>query len=166
MLFWTVTWCATWCWTWSVTTCSPCATSSCHCRCHHLGCQCGSIYWTCGHATCSPCATSSCQCRWHHLGCQCGSIYCTSVRTKYIKLHIHIRTYPYTHYMLLLWIWPNLCWRYAPTVSVHTHYIYWMLSKIQRVCLPPSMYCPSGVRHFTAGCRLMLGPLTAHTFTL
>ena len=57
MLFWTRTWCTTRCWTWivtpwwwSVSSWTLCATSSCYCRHHHLGCQCGSIYCTNVHA--------------------------------------------------------------------------------------------------------------------
>ena len=46
------------------------------------------------------------------------------------------------------------------------HIAYTEYSVKYYVSLPPSMHCPSGVRHFTAVWRLMLGPLTAHTFTL
>ena len=86
------------CWTWSVSTC----------------------WWS--NSTWSLWATSRCWCRRHHLGCQCGSIYCTSVHAEYIKLHIHIHT---LHAHNLFWIW-HTCWPYWPTVSVHTHYIYWI----------------------------------------
>ena len=46
------------------------------------------------------------------------------------------------------------------------HITYTEYSLKYYVCLPPSMHCPSGARHFASACRLMLGPLTAHTFTL
>ena len=47
--------------------------------------------------------------------------------------------------------------------SLHNSQLY----PVQTVpVLTSFMHCPSDVRHFTAGCRLMLGPLTAHTFTL
>ena len=46
------------------------------------------------------------------------------------------------------------------------HIAYTEYSVKYYVSLPPSMHCPSGERHFTAGCRLILAPLTAHTFTL
>ena len=61
-----------------------------------------------------------------------------------------------------------LCWSiYCAGVhacrSLHNSQLYSVQTVPVLTCF---IHCPSGVRHFTAGCRLMLGPLTAHTFTL